>query len=131
MKRIEDIESMSPEALEAAAMEQNVSVPEGFEDRIREALAGEAAARQPRKVMRRRVFYSTVAAAAALTAVVFATRTLHTPRDTFDDPYRAYAQVEETFRQISEKMAFGLELADEAKDTAEKPFEVIKKISEK
>ncbi|MBP5505850.1 MAG: hypothetical protein J6X89_07095 [Bacteroidales bacterium] len=32
--------------------------------------------------------------------------------DTFDDPSLAYAQVEEAFKQISDNMAKGVEMAD-------------------
>lgn len=132
MKRIEDIESLSPEALEAAALEQDVPVPEGLDARIREALAGEAALDRPRVTVKRRVLYASLAAAAAVAAVVVVNRSaLAGPRDTFDDPYLAYAQVEETFRQLSDKMAFGLDMADQARDAAEKPIQIIKKINER
>ena len=38
--------------------------------------------------------------------------------DTFDDPTLAYAQVEDAFKQISEKMARGVEIASEADTTS-------------
>ena len=39
--------------------------------------------------------------------------------DTFDDPALAYAQVEDAFKQISEKMVRGVEIASETGSAAD------------
>ena len=131
MKKIEDIENMQEEQLEEAALSEGTKVPSGLEDRI---LASIAAAAVTEEKPRRAAWmpYAALAAAAGLAALALVPRQGKTAlRDTFDDPYLAYAQVEETFRRISDKMAVGVNLAEKAGETAEKPIEIINKLNEK
>jgi len=141
MKQIEDIEKMTPEELEAVSRE--VRVPEGLQERIRERiaaaeLAGEessgllAGDNAPRsRSARFWVPVASLAAAAAVAAAVILPRALEkAPIDTYTDPYLAYAQVEATFRLISDKMSVGVELAGEANSTAQKPLQLLQKITE-
>ena len=148
MKRIEDIEKLSIEELEQAA--QGAPVPEGLSERLQRALAaetflqdvekepsgalmGEPSFGENGKDDRRRHIWqigtvSSLAIAAAIAAVVL----LHTPsapKDTFDDPLLAYAQVEETFHYISSKMSGGVNIVREAGPVAGKPKEIIRKIN--
>lgn len=133
MKQIKDIENMDWEALEQVAETSQAKVPADLDSSIKAAiLASETLAEEQHAAKRlpARAFYgfAFAAAAAAVIAVgVLRERPLH---DTFDDPYLAYAEVEKTFRQISNKMNVGLELAAEARTTAEKPAEILKKINE-
>lgn len=131
MKRIEDIEMMTPDELESAAMAEDIQVPKGLEERIEESLAAKAAleAVHERPIVRRAV-YAFAAIAAILAAAVIIPRTDGVAlKDTYDDPYLAYAQVEATFQKMSDKMAIGVELAAKAGQTAEKPAQIINKIS--
>lgn len=131
MKRIEDIERMEPEDLESAAMAEDIQVPAGLEDRIKASLAAKAAVEYTSK----RSFvhlapYAVLAVAAGLAAVTIIPKNSEAVlKDTFDDPYLAYAQVEETFKRISDKMAVGVDLAAKAGETAEMPAQIINKIS--
>ncbi len=161
MKRIEDIETMDEAQLERVALGEGIPVPEGLEGRIKAILAASelsgktkdisnaasglsgkaeekaspvntqtAPARDTRTL--RRFAWPALAAAAATAALLELPRIGKAPlKDTFDDPYLAYAQVEEAFRTISDKMNSGLQLASEAGEAASKPFEIIDKINRK
>ena len=133
MKKIKDIENMDWEALEQAAGTSRATVPADLDGSIKAAiLASKALAdKQPAaKRLPARAFYG-FAFAAALAAVIAVGIGRQRPlQDTFDDPYLAYAEVQKTFRHISNKMNVGLELASEARSTAEKPAEILKKINE-
>ena len=154
MKRIEDIETLDEAQLEQAALGEGIPVPEGLEGRIKAVLAAgaltanasglsgkaeekaspvntqTASARDTRTL--RRLAWPALAAAAAAAALLALPRIGKAPlKDTFDDPYLAYAQVEEAFRTISDKMNAGLQLASEAGEAASKPFEIIDKINGK
>ena len=136
MKRIEDIEILDDAQLEAAALNEAAPVPEGLEDRLKAVLAAKAASEQAEAMSRDRgsrwLPYAALAAAAAVAAVIVLPRIGRPPlRDTFDDPYLAYAEVEATFRTISDRMNAGLEMASQARETAEIPMEIIDNINRK
>ena len=136
MKRIEDIEKMGLEELEAAAMEEKVEVPQGLAGRIQERILAAELAKEPPiekpQIQRKRILqYSGIAAA----AVVVLALVLLKPRmekdtlqDTFDDPYMAYAQVEKAFAEISSKMTLGVEMVAQVKPLAEKPMEILNNV---
>ena len=136
MKRIEDIEKMGLEELEAAAMEEKVEVPQGLAGRIQERILAAELVKEPPvgkpQIQRKRILQFSGIAVAAV--VVFALMLLKpgmqkdTLQDTFDDPYMAYAQVEEAFRQISRKMTVGVEMIADAKPLAEKPMEILNNV---
>ncbi len=127
MKRIEDIEMMDPGQLEKAALNEDIHVPEGLRSRIEESIAAKEIARERRPVW---IPYAALAAAAAIAAVaIIPHRGEAALRDTFDDPYLAYAQVEKTFQKISDKMTIGVDIAAKASDSAEKPAQIIKNIT--
>ena len=138
MNRIEDIEKMGLEELEAAAMDGQVEVPQGLTGRVRERILAAELAKVPpigkRQVMPRRIVQLGGVAAAA---VVVMTLVLLKPgvekdtlQDTFDDPYMAYAQVEEAFRQISQKMAIGVEAVAQVKPLAQRPMVILNNVIE-
>ncbi|MGM9736115.1 MAG: hypothetical protein ACI3ZL_06855 [Candidatus Cryptobacteroides sp.] len=115
MKRIEELENMTIQELEAEALRTVAEVPEGLEKELEAAIASDSAIRAGRG---RRPF-TTVAAclavAASLTAAgifIFRDTPLH---DTYDNPMDAYAEVERTFAYISGKMSPGIGLAMEGK----------------
>ena len=133
MKRIEEIKDMDWMALEAASRE--VDVPDCLQERLSEAIAAHEAAREKPMVKSHRIIRwlpVTVAAAAAVVAVLVTGLNMsNRPKDTFDDPYLAYAQVEAAFRTISDKMSVGAGYAAEARAISEKPVVIMKKIQEK
>lgn len=134
MKRIEDIENLTPEELEEAS--RDIRVPEGLADRLKERMLAEeqtAAARQPAAVSRRPATQFSVAAlaiAAAIAAILLVRRPSD-PVDSFDDPMLAYAQVEETFQYISQKVSKGVKVVRNAEATASRPESIIEKINGK
>ena len=127
MKTLEDIENLSLEELEQQAARTAPPAPEGLQKRLRLALAADSALRDAdaRKRSPRWVPYASLAAVAATLVLTLPQRGL---RDTFDDPYLAYAEVEKAFQTISDKMSTGVELAREAGQSAELPQYVLNKI---
>ena len=135
MKRLEDLEMMEPEQLEEAALREDIKVPAGLEERIKASLAAASIAKeaQPQKKKTVRWLpYTAIAAAAAVAALLVLPR-LGEPelKDTFDDPYLAYAQLEEVFQTISDKMSNGVNEAQEANSTMGRPIEIMNKITER
>lgn len=129
MKQIEDIEKMTPEELEAAS--SGISVPQGLQERIRERIAASEVPQAGSRSERLWIPIASLAAAAAVAAAVILPRAFERdPIDTYTDPYLAYAQVEATFRLISDKMSAGVELVGEANSTAQKPLQILQKITE-
>ena len=134
MKRLEDLEMMEPEQLEEAALREDIKVPAGLEERIKASLAAASIAKetQPQKKTVRWFPYTAIAAAAAVAALLVLPR-LGEPelKDTFDDPYLAYAQLEEAFQTISDKMSNGVNEAQEANSAMGRPIEIMNKITER
>ena len=136
MKRIEDIEKMGLEELEAAAMEEKVEVPQGLAGRIQERILASELAKEPPiekpQIQRKRILqYSGITAAAVVVLALVLLKPemqKNTLQDTFDDPYMAYAQVEKAFAEISNKMSMGVEMVAQAKPLAEKPMEVLNNV---
>ena len=136
MKRIEDIEKMGLEELEAATMEEKVEVPQGLAGRIHERILASELAKEPPieklQIQRKRILqYSGITAAAVVVLALVLLKPemqKNTLQDTFDDPYMAYAQVEEAFRQISKKMTVGVEMIADAKPLAERPMEILNNV---
>ena len=136
MKRIEDIEKLSLEELESASA--GVEVPEGLRQRIGNALLAEdtmASAQRKeaasRHMLVRGVIPAFAAAAAVLAAVLLLPGGRTTPKDSFDDPALAYAQVEKTFQYISQKMSGGVGMVREAGSVINRPEQIINKINGK
>lgn len=107
MKRLEDLEKMDWQELETAALHEDIPVPEGLEKRISEKLTARTIVAEPApKKTGRRILWTAVAAAAVLAAVLALPSVgAREPKDTFDDPQLAYAQVEEAFQLIGQNMA--------------------------
>ena len=130
MKTLEEIENLSLEELEQAAAQNPAPAPAGLQDRIRQSLAvHEVAAAAER---RRRAPWAPVAALAVAAAAAALVLVPHGgPKDTFDDPYLAYAEVEKAFQTISEKMSAGVEIAREARTVSETTQNILDKIQSK
>lgn len=123
---------MSQDELESAARKEEVKIPQSLENDIKSLLAVQAVTEKSEsKKTIKWIPLSAIALAACLAiAAVFRFSVAPAPKDTFDDPYLAYAEVEETFRKISDKMSIGLEMTSKAEETAAKPLEIINKIKE-
>ena len=129
MKTLEEIEHLSIEELEEKAVREAAPVPDGLQERLRQTLAAREIAEAARPRPARWLPYASLAVAAAAAAVVALPQ--RGPKDTFDDPRLAYAEVEKAFRTISDKMNDGVDIAREAGATAEIPQNIINKIQTK
>lgn len=155
MKEITDIERLTPEELERIASDSSVKVPAGLKASL-EALAGAAdlagvtettdqvggdaatgravetsEGRHSRRdrLSLRTWYWAVPAVAAALVAAVIIFRSVpEEPRDTFSDPYLAYAEVQKTFDQISRKGDKAARIAGNAVPVMEKTEELINRI---
>ena len=148
MKDINEIERLTPEDLERIASDESVRVPADLKASL-EALAGAsellaegpaaagvipglAEKRLGRKSSGRpsqglRAWYLAVpAVAAALVAAVLVFRSQ--PKDTFSDPYLAYAEVQKAFGQISEKGEAAAAIAGNAVPVMEKTEDLLNRL---
>ena len=128
MKRLEEIERLSLEDLERISADSNVKAPEDLKAKVATKLvAFECREQAKRARLRLRCAFAaaSLAAAFALAALVIFPQT---PKDTYDDPELARAELEKTFAYISGKIDKGLDLAEESVPIVEKPFEMISRI---
>ena len=119
MKTIDEITRLSAEDLERISLDESIPVPEELSGKVRGAVsrADEAATRTRR--LRWTLPATGIAAAVAILVTVGLTRNPE-PKDTFDDPYLAYAEVEKVFSRISGAVAYGAEKVNESEQTLEK-----------
>lgn len=119
---------MSLEQLEAVSMDESIAVPEGFVIRLKENLGAaetvglltenESGSQSAGKMARY--------AAAAASVVILAgaglgiARWQNEPKDTFDDPYLAYAELEKAFAKMSGGMQKALAMAEESEAALDK-----------
>lgn len=123
---------MSLEQLEAVSMDESITVPDGFAARMKEnadaavtagLLTGNESEGQGRRKVVRYV-------AAAASVVIMAgvgygiAQWQSQPKDTFDDPYLAYAEVEKAFAKISSSINRSLAIAGETEQVIEKATSV-------
>ena len=124
MKRIEDIERLTDGELEKIALDESIPVPAGLKERL------EASLEESPSLRSRWITGLSVAAAAVIATVLLLPGSGSSElKDTFDDPYLAYAEVERTFNKISEKMSEAKDKTLEAASTIEKPISIIRKIN--
>lgn len=118
MKSIKEIEKMSLEELERVSLDDRTAVPEGFADRIQDVLDAQviiddiAEDSHPGRWIR-------IVGAAASVAVIAGVglgiaRWQNEPKDTFDDPYMAYAELERAFATMSGGVQKALAMAEES-----------------
>ena len=100
MKRIQDIEKMSMADWDRIGADESVTVPEGWQVQL------------PR---RRRAAAWSIAASVAVVAGIGLGAWLHTPqpKDTFSDPYLAYAAVEQAFSRMGSTVSQSASLINE------------------
>ena len=125
MKSIKEMENISLDQLEAVSMDRNIPVPEGFAERLKEDIGTleRLTADDTENVRRVRTvrIISTAAAAALLVGTGFGiARWQSEPKDTFDDPYMAYAELEKAFATMSGGMQKALAMAEESEAALDK-----------
>ena len=128
MKSIKEIENMSLEELIAVSSDEAIAVPEGFAERIgRQVEAQKVAKDLAKDADRTRTVRWTGAAAAVIllagTALGIA-NWQNQPKDTFDDPYLAYAELEKAFATMSDSLQKGLAMADKSEDIIDRTINV-------
>ncbi len=119
---------MSLEQLEAVSMDESIAVPEGFATLLKENLCAaetlgiltenESVSQSAGKMAR----YAAAAASVAILAGAGFGIAMwqNNPKDTFDDPYMAYAELEKAFTRMSEGMQKGLAMAEESEAALDK-----------
>jgi hypothetical protein len=118
MKSLKEIEDISLEQLEAVSQDEAMAVPEGFRQRLEAELDAqdklETMKEEPRKI--RLVPVIGVAASVLLLIGIGLgiARWQSEPKDTFTDPYLAYAELEKAFSTMSEGMNKALAMADKS-----------------
>lgn len=118
MKSLKEIEDISLEELEAVSQDEAMTVPEGFRQRLEDELNAqtklETMKEEPRKI--RLVPVIGVAASVLLLIGIGLgiARWQSEPKDTFTDPYLAYAELEKAFSTMSEGMNKALAMADKS-----------------
>lgn len=118
MKSLKEIEDISLEELEAVSQDEAMTVPEGFRQRLEDELDAqtilETMKEEPRKI--RLVPVIGVAASVLLLIGIGLgiARWQSEPKDTFTDPYLAYAELEKAFSTMSEGMNKALAMADKS-----------------
>ena len=121
MKSINEIEKMTLEELEVVSLNENLKVPTDFAEKLRTGLN----ARQEQK--RATKIAATAASVVLRAGIGFSIAEFSdAPKDTFTDPYLAYAQIEETLAMISEGMKKGIDMAQESEAIFVKSTEIFK-----
>ena len=111
---------MSLEELMAVSSDEATAVPEGFAERIKRQVEVQKIAKDLENDTNRTRTVRWIGAAAAVTllagtALGIASRQIQ-PKDTFDDPYLAYAELEKAFATMSEGLQKGIAMADKSED---------------
>ena len=129
MKNIEDIEKLTEEQLLQMADDESVAVPDSLGESLM-ALVGAAELTKPEP--RRRpapIRWAVAAAIVAVAAVGISLSVPRRPKDTFSDPYLAYAEVQRAFECIARKGGQAAQIAGEAVPALEKTEEILNKIN--
>lgn len=114
---MKDIENITVRELETIASGDGVEVPPSLESSIEELADSLEAIRKLKRSYREVQLKWTVAAASSAIvagAGIAAALSGPGPKDTFDDPYLAYAEAEKALMMISEAMRSGASITDEA-----------------
>ena len=120
MKSLKDIENMSLEELERASLDERTPVPEGFAERIGKQVEAQKIARDLENDADRVKTVRWIGTAAAVTLLTGTALGIvnwqNQPKDTFDDPYLAYAELEKAFATMSDSLQKGIAMADKSED---------------
>ena len=124
MKTLEEISRLSADELEKISLDESIPVPEGLSGRVQAAIGRkETDTIQSARSSSRKYGASIFAVAAAISLFALGAVYLNrerNPKDTFDDPYLAYAEVEKAFAKISGTFAYGADKISETEETIDK-----------
>ena len=118
MKSIKDIENITTEELTAISLDEKIVVPHDLDHKIQSRILG-----------KKKNTYRLISAAAAIAVIVtvFGISFLNDePKDTFDDPYLAYAELEKAFARMSEGMKKGMDMVQTSETVIKKSTEIFK-----
>ena len=128
MKSIKEIENMSLEELIAVSSDEATAVPEGFAERIGKQVEAQKIARNLENDADRVMTVRWIGAAAAVTLLAGTALGIvnwqNQPKDTFDDPYLAYAELEKAFATMSDSLQKGLAMAEKSEDIIDRTINV-------
>lgn len=118
MKSLKEIEDISLEQLEAVSQDEVIAVPEGFRQRLEAELDAqnklETMKEEPRKIRLAPVIGVAASVLLLIGIGLGIARWQSEPKDTFTDPYLAYAELEKAFSTMSEGMNKALAMADKS-----------------
>lgn len=129
MKRIEDIEKLTLQELEAISDDTSIKVPEDLSKSLSELVGASELVEKPEKPRRPLLRWAIAAAVAAALGLGIYFSIPKSPRDTFSDPYLAYAEVQQAFEFISQKSNKAAEIAGKAVPVMEKTEEIIRNLN--
>ena len=118
MKSIKDIEHLTTEDLEAISLDEKIVVPHDLDYKIQSRIIG-----------KKKKIYSIISVAAAITVIVTGLGLSflnNEPKDTFDNPYLAYAELEKAFATMSEGMKKGMDMVETSESVIKKSTEIFK-----
>jgi len=128
MKSIKEIENMSLEELIAVSSDEATAVPEGFAERIGKQVEAQKIARDLENDADSVRTVRWIGAAAAVTLLAGTALGIvnwqNQPKDTFDDPYLAYAELEKAFATMSDSLQKGIAMADKSEDIIDRTINV-------
>lgn len=128
MKSIKEIENMSLEELIAVSSDEATAVPEGFAERIGKQVEAHKIAKDLENDADRVKTVRWIGAAAAVTLLAGTALGIvnwqNQPKDTFDDPYLAYAELEKAFATMSDSLQKGIAMADKSEDIIDRTINV-------
>ena len=122
MKTLDEIRRLRAEDLERVALDDSIPVPAELSGRVQDAI-GRKGTRSLAHTSARRYGASVFAVAASLTLFALGAWFLHqerTPKDTFDDPLLAYAEVEKAFAKIAGTVSYGASKISESESAIDK-----------
>ncbi len=119
---------MSLEELIAVSSDEATAVPEGFAERIKGQVEAQKIAKDLEYCADRTRTVRWIGAAAAVTLLAGTALGIanwqNQPKDTFDDPYLAYAELEKAFATMSKGIQKGLAMADKSEDIIDRTINV-------
>ena len=124
MKSLKDIENMSLEELDRASLDERTAVPEGFAERIQASVDAQGIIDEIKEDSHPGRMVRIVGAAASVAVIagigLGIVQWQNEPKDTFDDPYMAYAELEKAFAIMSGGVQKALAMAEESEAALDK-----------